>query len=92
MLVTCFIFLFLSLFSLLFFFSLSLISYHLDSLAEEIEIELQEAGQLSMVALTKKYNFPIDFLTEVREGQEGQEEGRRKGRGLGVRSQLTHVL
>ncbi len=33
--------------------------------------ELQDVGQLPMVSLTKKFNFPIDFLTEVVERRLG---------------------
>jgi hypothetical protein len=57
--------------------SLSLLSgqlianYYLDGVAEEIQQELQDAGQLAMTSLTKKFGFPIDFLTELVERRLG---------------------
>ncbi len=45
--------------------SCSVFSHYLDSLAEEVNDKLQEQGQVTIAELTKTYDLPADFLSEV---------------------------
>lgn len=38
---------------------------YIERLAEEINDKLQEQGQITIAELTKQYDLPADFLSEV---------------------------
>ena len=44
------------------------VSNYLDSFAEEVNDKLQEQGQVTIAELTKAYDLPADFLSEVNMG------------------------
>jgi hypothetical protein len=53
-------------------FFLSLCSYYLDRIAEEINESLQDAGELLLMDLGKRFNISVDFLAEALEKRCGR--------------------